>query len=263
MLQRAIIFSLLATAIPLAANAQSDDRVFALQSRILQMQAEAIADKISQFINEARNQLVWTTQLPRSGSTLEQRRFDALRLLRQVPAITELAQVDASGKEQLKVSRLAMDVVGSGIDLSTEPKFTETIANKRYFGPVYLRRNAEPYVTMGLAGSSSDIGVSIAEINLKLIWDLVAQAKVGEKGQAFVVDQRGRLIAHPDVDLVRTNTDMSRLPQVRAALDGPQKTVTEATNLQGKQVLSASAAVNPLGWRVFVELPRDELGGLP
>src|SRR4029077_4984882 len=76
-------------------------------------QAEAAATKIGQFVNEIQSQLGWTTQLLWSTETIEQRRFDALRLLRQVPAITELSQVDASGKEQLRVSRLAMDVVGS------------------------------------------------------------------------------------------------------------------------------------------------------
>jgi hypothetical protein len=58
------------------------------------------------------SQVGWTTQLPWSAGTIEQRRFDALRLLRQVPAVTELSLLDASGKEQLRVSRLAMDVVG-------------------------------------------------------------------------------------------------------------------------------------------------------
>ena len=37
---------------------------------------------------------------------VDQRRFDYVRLLRQVPAITELAQLDGEGREQLKVSRL-------------------------------------------------------------------------------------------------------------------------------------------------------------
>jgi hypothetical protein len=50
--------------------------------------------------------------------------------LRQVPAITELAQIDAAGHEQLKVSRLTMDVVGSGIDESQKPKFTQAVAHK-------------------------------------------------------------------------------------------------------------------------------------
>src|SRR5262249_23501102 len=83
-------------------------------------QAEAAAAKIGQFIKEIESQLGWTTQLPWSAGSIEQRRFDALRLLRQVPAITELAQLDATGKERLRVSRLAMDVVASGADLSND-----------------------------------------------------------------------------------------------------------------------------------------------
>jgi hypothetical protein len=76
--------------------------------RIQHEQAEAAAAKIGQFIKEIESQLGWTTQLPWSAGSIEQRRFDALRLLRQVPAITELAQVDSTGKERLRVSRLAM-----------------------------------------------------------------------------------------------------------------------------------------------------------
>ena len=229
--------------------------------RIQHEQAEAAATKISQFIKEIENQVGWTTQLLWSAETIEQRRFDALRLLRQVPAITELAQVDASGKEQLRVSRLAMDVLGSGLDLSNEPKFTEAVKNKVYYGPVYFRRESEPYMTLSLAGTRRDAGVSIAEVNLKLIWDVVSRIKVGERGQAYVVDRRGRLIAHPDISLVLRNTDMTRLAQVQAAQRGtaaPEDEIPTATDLQGRTVLTAFAPVAPLGWTVFVELPLGE-----
>ncbi len=229
--------------------------------RIQREQAEAASAKISQFIKEIESQLGWTTQLPWSASSIEQRRFDALRLLRQVPAITELAQVDSAGKERLRVSRLAMDVVGSGIDFSKEPKFAEAAANKIYYGPVYFRRESEPYMTLSLAGTRRDAGVSIAEVNLKLIWDVVSQIKVGEKGSAYVIDRQGRLIAHPDISLVLRNTDMSRLPQVRAARntpDDPADDLQVAQNIQGREVLTASAPIDPLGWRMFVELPVQE-----
>src|SRR5438045_1718226 len=101
--------------------------------RIQREQAEAAAAKIGQFINEIESQVGWTTQLPWSAGTLEQRRFDALRLLRQVPAITELAEIDSTGHEQLRVSRLAMEVLGSGKDVSKEPAFTEAVAHKVYY----------------------------------------------------------------------------------------------------------------------------------
>ena len=230
--------------------------------RIQHEQAEAAAAKIGQFIKEIESQVGWTTQLLWSAATTEQRRFDALRLLRQVPAITELSQVDASGKEQLRVSRLAMDVVGSGIDLSKEPKFTEAVKNKIYYGPVYFRRESEPYMTLSLAGTRRDAGVSIAEVNLKLIWDVVSKIKVGERGQAYAVDAQGRLISHPDISLVLRNTDMTRLAQVQAAQrlekGGSPEDIETAIDIQGRKVLTAFAPVAPLGWTVFVELPVDE-----
>ena len=128
--------------------------------RIQHEQAQAAADKIEEFITQIESQVGWTTQLPWSDGTLDQRRFDALRLLRQVPAITELAQIDATGHEQLRVSRLPMDVVGSGIDYSAKPEFTQAVAHKVYYGPVYFRRESVPYMTLSLAGARRDTGVS-------------------------------------------------------------------------------------------------------
>ena len=230
--------------------------------RIQHEQAEAAAAKIGQFVKEIESQLGWTTQLPWSAGSIEQRRFDALRLLRQVPAITELAQVDSTGKERLRVSRLAMDVVDSGLDLSRDPKFTEAVAHKVYYGPVYFRRESEPYMTLSLAGTRKDAGVSIAEVNLKLIWDVVSQIKVGEHGHAYVVGPQGRLIAHPDISLVLRNTDMSKLLQVQAAQAGSSDADLESLqgtkNIQGQEVLTASAPIAPLGWTMFVELPVEE-----
>ena len=230
--------------------------------RIQREQAEAAAGKIGQFISEIESQVGWTTQLPWSASTLEQRRFDALRLLRQVPAITELAEIDSTGHEQLKVSRLAMEVVGSGNDVSKDPAFTEAVAHKVYYGPVYFRRESEPYMTLSLAGTRRDTGVSIAQVNLKLIWDVLSKIKFAGHGRAYVVDAAGRLIAHPDISLVLRNTDMSQLAQVQstraAAAGNAAEPVQEATDIEGHKVLTASASVAPLGWHVFVETPIEE-----
>jgi two-component system NtrC family sensor kinase len=228
--------------------------------QLQQEQAVAAAARISQFIKEIENQLGWTTQIPWSTGSIEQHRTDALRLLRQVPAVAELAQLDSTGRERLRVSRFAMDVVDSGLDLSNDPKFIETVTHQVYFGPVYFRRESEPYMTLALVGARKDAGVSIAEVNLKLILDVVSQIKVGEHGRAYVVDGRGRLIAHPDMSAVLRNTDMSELPQVRAAQEDARKSdqVERASDIEGQEVLTASAPVMPLGWTMFIELPIEE-----
>jgi signal transduction histidine kinase len=139
------------------------------------------------------------------------------------------------------------------------------VARKVYYGPVYFRRESEPYMTLAIAGTRRDAGVSVAEVNLKLIWDVVSQIKVGERGHAYVVDAQGRLIAHPDISLVLRNTDMSKLAQVRAARasasgveDAAGSPVQQSENIEGREVLTAYARVAPLGWLMFVELPAGE-----
>lgn len=230
--------------------------------RIQREQAETAAAKIGGFITEIANEARWTTQLPWTASSMEQKRFDALRLLRQVPAITELSHLNGAGREQLRVSRLAMDVVGSQADFSADPKFTETVARHVYYGPVYFRRESEPYMAIAVGGARRDAGVSVVDVNLKFIWDVVSQIKVGQRGYAYVVDANGRLIAHPDISLVLRNTNLLRLDQVRATQAGDARLQAPAgqvgTNLRGQKVLAAYAPVAPLGWSVFAELPLDE-----
>jgi hypothetical protein len=186
-----------AAAWPVVARAQQDDRVRALEIRILRLQAEGAAEKISQFIREIEGQVGWTTQLPWTASDMEekspgffpglaQRSFDAVRLLRQVPAITDFAQLDSTGKEWLRVNRREGAVFASKRNFSPDPSFTVAVEKKVYYGPVYFRRESEPFMTLSLAGMRRD-GVSVVEIGLKLIWDVVSQIKVGEHGQAYVV----------------------------------------------------------------------------
>jgi len=229
--------------------------------RIEREQAEGAAAKISQFVKSIEAQLGWTVQLPWNAGTFVQRQVDAWRLLRQVSAISEFEQIDPSGHEQLRLSRTEPDEVGSGSDVSGERKFREALSRTNYYGPVYFRQNSEPYMTLALAGAHG-AGVSVAEVNLTFMWDVVSTIKVGEHGQAYVVDARGRLIAHPDISTVLQNTDLSELPQVQAALAARSGAAAPpaqaARNLQGREVLTAYAEIAPLGWLVFVDIPIDE-----
>ena len=120
--------------------------------RIQREQAEAAAAKIGQFSKEIESQLGSTTQLPWSAGSIEQRRFDALRLLRQGARHYGVGPTGCQrGKERLRVSRLAMDVVASGTDFSNDPKFTEAVA-RSYHGRVCFAVKSQPYMTLAIAG---------------------------------------------------------------------------------------------------------------
>ena len=239
------------------------------QAALVTLQREkalAAASQIENFIKEIERQMGWVTQPQRTpgGTTLEQRRFDFFRLQRQVPAITEVSYIDAAGREQLRVSRLAMDAIGSQADLSADPRFVEAKARRVYRGPVYFRKESEPYMVIAIAEGGQAGGVTAAEVNLKFIWDVVSQIKIGKAGQAFVVDGQGALIAHPDISLVLQKTDLTRLEQVKRALAGgpqpgePAQEGTIARNLRNQQVLTAHTTIPSLGWTVFVEQPLEE-----
>jgi len=163
-------------------------------ARIQHEKAAAAAIRIEQFVRALEHDLSWIAQTPWGprGVPLDQRRLDSLRLLRQVPTITEVSHIDPTGHEQLRVSRLAMDVIGSNADLSRDPKFVEAMARRTWFSPVYFRKESEPYMTIAMAGAGEDAGVVAAEANLKFIWDVVSDLKVGKGGNAYVVDERGR-----------------------------------------------------------------------
>ena len=229
--------------------------------RIQREQAEGASAKIGQFLEEIQAQLGWTTQLPWTEATLEQRRIDLMRLLRQVPAVTELVQVDPTGIERLRVSRLQTNTIDTQVDLSNDPRFVNAVAHGTYYGNVYFRHKSEPYMTLALSPRRNS-GVTIAEVNLKFIKDVLAQINAGQHGQAYVIDADNRLIAHPDINLVLRGSNLSNLPQVQAArgatAGASEESFQAAENLDSTPVLTAGAQLPPLGWVVFVETPRAE-----
>src|SRR5689334_24877579 len=107
--------------------------------RVQRAEAVTAALRIEQFISSIEEQLRWSVQLPWSADTLEQRKFDGLRLMQQTPAISELVQVDATGRERLRLSRSAVTVVDAGTDFSRDEQFVAAMRDRLHFGPVRFR----------------------------------------------------------------------------------------------------------------------------
>jgi HAMP domain-containing protein len=228
-----------------------------------QEKANAAATRIEQYVRDIEQQLGWTALLHGApgGNTNDLRRFEYLKLLRQVLAITEVAWIDNDGREQLKVSRLAMDVSGADSNLLNDPKFTVAKSGKTYFSPVYFRKETEPYMTISRPAGGAGGGVTVAEVNLKFVWEVVTQLKIGRAGIAYVINADNTLIAHPDISLVLQRTDLSKLPQIAALKGGAINPATAshiARDLKGQEVLTAHAPMPTLGWQVLVDLPLKE-----
>ncbi len=223
--------------------------------------AIAAASRIEQYIGQISQQLAYAALPQLDASDVELRRIEFLKLLRQAPEVTDIAQLDPAGREQIAVSRLGMDVAGSGKDRSPEPAFRNAKRGQPWFGPVYFRKETEPYMTIAIRSGSDAGPVTIADVNLKFIWDIVSRIKIGDKGKAYVVDGNGFLVADPDIGLVLRKTNLGSLAHVKAAIAGARsdELAMLSTDLAGTQVLTSVASIDPLRWDVFVEQPVSEV----
>lgn len=223
--------------------------------------AIAAASRIEQYVRQIEQQLAYAALPQLDAGDNELRRIEFLKLLRQVPEVTDIAQLDAAGREQVSVSRLGMDVIASGKDRSAEPAFRNARRDQPWIGPVYFRKETEPYMTIGVRSGGANGPVTIADINLKFIWDVVSRIKIGEKGKAYVVDSSGFLVADPDIGLVLRKTHLGDLPHVRAAgkafdADAP---AMMSEDLGGTPMIVSFAPIEALDWKVFVEQPVSEV----
>ena len=267
--QKYLLVLFMAVAIPLAINGvieawlgYRDQR--ARLDQLLGVQATSAAAEIQDFIDGITNDLGWLVQLPWSDDPDERRRIDALRLFRQAPAIVSLALLDYGGRERLYVSRTGLNRIDSRTDRSTDPAVVGAHSARIWFGDVSYHRGSEPYLTVAISGNRPAVGVVIAEVNLKLIWDVISAIKVGKTGFAFVLDRPGRLIAHPDISLVLRGADEATskpFQAIRDAIGRAGAGFATGRDVRGHEVAAAAAPVAGPDWTVVVEQPLSEAFG--
>jgi class 3 adenylate cyclase/HAMP domain-containing protein len=212
--------------------------------------AEATAKRIDQSISELERQISWVTRA--SQDTTEKRRADYAQLLNQVPAVIRLTLLNGQGREQLRLSRTTVSNY-SGADYSRDARFTETVTRGISFSPIDFEGTL-PFMSISVAHSGFNAGVTVAEIDLRFLSDFLGDAQVGKATFAYVVDPRGQVIAGsskgPEV-----GRDLAKLPQVAAQTATVSRALEQGTGDDGNSVLSASSAVPKLGWIVFFEQP--------
>ncbi len=231
-------------------------------SALQKEKASAAAYRIEQFVRGIEHEIGWTTLPPPldAMSQIDQRRIEYSKLLRQARAVTDVQWIDSRGRQQLRLSRLEMDAAAGSVDLSGDARFVEARRGHTYFSPVYFRKGTEPYMTIARSAGGADAGVTAIEVNLKFVWDVVSEIRIGRAGLAYVVDSSGQLIAHPDISLVLQKQNWSSAPQVAAARAGSEGRIV-ARDRSGADVLTASAPIRPVNWLLVADVPLEEAFG--
>ena len=128
------------------------------------------------------------------------------------------------------------------------------------WGAVTTTETSEPWVTIAapLTGSAESRLLVIGVLNLKDLWSLIADLRLGQGGRAYVVDRRGGLIAADDANLVLKRLSVINRPIVRGLLEfeRPIGVTGSYTNERGIESMATGLRVERAGWGVVVEHPR-------
>lgn len=258
----AVIFPMAASGISDAWFSYGDQR--AIHSALLRSEATSAADKIESFLDGITVQVGSTLNLTWTTDGLRQHRLLAVRAMNQARGIVAISFIDGTGAERLHVSRIGSNRTEGGADRSGDPAVVGAKSVKVWYGPVtYLQDNSEPFISMAMAGyRGGDVEKTVvAEISLKPVWLIVSKIRVGRSGQAFVVDQTGRIIAHPAINMVLQGTDEKAalaLRNVRDTIAAAGGNAIATRNAENKLVVTSIAPIAAAGWTVFVEQPQAE-----
>jgi len=229
---------------------------------LLQQEAAAVAAlKIERFIQDIETAM---KAAAKGQGVAPDFKFELKRLFYLAPAITQATILDDRGSRLARLSRLRVVSTGDDSDYSSSTAFQQARQGRSYLSPVFFARNSEPYLTIALPVEQFKgeiVGVLLADVNLKYVWDVVSSIKAGKAGYAYVVARSGDLVAHPDIALVLQNRNIIDLAQVQAAFGSAVDAgkFREARNIRGKDVISSFAPIPRLDWAVFIERPVEEV----
>lgn len=254
---------LIAGGLQIFSNLQTQQAIVFNQQQLI---AQEASGTVRSFIQENFNILETASKLvdvsAASTATQEQILGNMMGLQ---PAFRHAALLDAQGEETARASRLSRSALQQFLGRIAPDIFVQMQRGDRYIGPVYVdEQTSEPLVLMAapIRNVFGDFqGVVVVEVNLKFIWDLVDQIRVGETGLAYVVDNAGRLIAFRDTARVLRGENVSNLPEVQVFIANPQR-VAESTGIyegiEGVSSVSSFVALGTPEWAVVTELPVRE-----
>lgn len=122
--------------------------------------------------------------------------------------------------------------------------------------------NGKPSIFVGspvIDGNKQLRGVLLGELRIDLIEGIRQKVQFGTRGHSAIIDQKGKVIAHPNPEWMASMHDMSVLPIVKE-LQTNQRGVDEFYSPHLKQMMVAGFDTVPgLGWGVLVPQPRSEV----
>ncbi len=259
----ALIFS---GAVQVLANYLNQQTAISQQQQLLAKQA---GQSVAGFIDEKFSILSAAVEFSDPiQATSDERKVTLDKLLGLQPSFKQLALLNAGGRQLTLVSRLSLSQSGQFTGQLTEDLLARNREGQKFISPVYIdARTNEPMIVIAVPIQNvfGDYqGTLAAELNLKFMWDLVSQLKVGETGYAYVVNDTGALIAYSDTSRVLKAENLQNISEVSKFVANPSSAgnispeSASYKGLNGETVVGTYVPLGSPNWAVIVEIPSAE-----
>jgi len=257
----AVLFS---GALLLISNLKSQTEIISDYQQLIAKQA---AENVSNFIQEKLGVLetaVWLSDPIAHSNEEQELMLDSLLGLQ--PAFRQLVLFDSQNRGLAQASRLPKFTSETLLDLISKEAMLDIQAGTKFISPVYIDPyTGEPLIVMVIP--VMDVfdeyqGFILAETNLKFMWDMVENLKVGERGYAYVVDRSGNLLAYKDTAQVLKGESTNYIALVGEFINNTSTSSPgEASTYRGitsKLVVGSYVPLQIPDWAVVTEMPWDE-----
>lgn len=209
--------------------------------------AQASAKEIESFIM-SQYDILKQIDLVYGQSTFNAQTQDVLveRFLFLNNNFTDLTVLDATGKEKIRKNLAKFFTSADLHDRALSTEFAIIKQNRYYFSPL---SSGQPAFTIGIPVTGPDgsfQGGVLAEVDARLMQNLIRKISViEEQERAYIVNEKGTVIAHPDMSNVLTQKDFTMYPPVKSIVSPNVKVnpLDVYTNDASQQVLGATAAI--------------------
>lgn len=244
--------------------------------------AEKSASNVDAFLNEKIRALIVHSQsnsMQQLNATQAKTELEAL--MYQDKDLERVSLANKSGRELVALDNQLHSLPLRDIANYNEFKVVNFLAGKEYLSPVTINSRGDPTVNLavpliaftkpqdlntistaepGVIRNASDIkGVLLVTINLGDLWQSVLAhvENTSTSSYAYVVDDKGTIIAHPDNRLLRQQHDASQVPIVAKFMKQIDNNVTAGT-LEGNSekntpVLAAYHIIPTAKWALVFQ----------
>jgi signal transduction histidine kinase/CheY-like chemotaxis protein len=238
-------------------NQTANDNVFSIVENQHKVIAKNLAIALERYAADLRSAFRLTTQNLHHAHKVEGLRQHLSELY-----FEHICSIDLDGNIQRLQCALACP---------QDPQFSKTVLvaitdtlraarsnpGEIYFSPITFNPEGQP--TIYLVSRMADDNIAIGEVAPDYFIELQRGVAFGEKGHAAIVDQAGRVIAHPRQSWIDSIKDLSDVSVVQKMMNG-ENGVTRfySPAVKADMVAGFNVVAGP-GWGVMVPQPQSEI----